>query len=109
MVIDKMEWTGEVPTKPAPAAVPGLPPLASKEKKEIATLVLGGSIRGIASDDLRGTRDALSRLMLDFNRNPDIRAEVTKKPLDLSTKASLSGSGKQESSELSFEIKLWQR
>jgi hypothetical protein len=109
MVIDKMEWTGEVPSKPAPAAVPGLPPLASKEKKEIATLVLGGSIRGIASDDLRGTRDALSRLMLDFNRNPDIRAEVTKKPLDLSTKASLSGSGKQESSELSFEIKLWQR
>ena len=110
MIIEKMEWVGEVPNKPpAPSAVPGLPPPASKEKKEIATLILGGNIRGIASDDLRGTRDALSKLMLDFNRNPDIRAEVTKKPLDLSTKASLSGSGKQESSELSFEIKLWQR
>ncbi len=110
MIIEKMEWVGEVPSKPpAPGAVPGLPPPASKEKKEVATLVLSGSIRGIASDDLRGTRDALSKLMLDFNRNPDLRAEVTKKPLDLSTKASLSGSGKQESSELSFEIKLWQR
>ena len=110
MIIEKMEWVGEVPSKPpALSAIPGLPPPVSKEKKEIATLVLSGSIRGIASDDLRGTRDALSKLMLDFNRNPDIRAEVTKKPLDLSTKASLSGSGKQESSELSFEIKLWQR
>ncbi len=110
MLIEKMEWVGEVPSKPpAPGAVPGLPSPASKEKKEIATLLLGGSIRGIASDDLRGTRDALSKLMLDFNRNPDVRAEVTKKPLDLSTKATLSGSGKQESSELSFEIKLWQR
>jgi len=110
MVIEKMEWVGEVPAKPvAPSAVPGLLPPASKEKKEVATLVLAGNIRGIASDDLRGTRDALSKLALDFNRHPDIRAEVTKKPLDLSTKASLSGSGKQESSELSFEIKLWQR
>jgi hypothetical protein len=110
MIIEKMEWVGDVPNKPAaPNAIPGLPPLASKEKKDVATLILAGNIRGIASDDLRGTRDALSRLVLDFNRNPDIRAEVTKKPLDLSTKASLSGSGKQESSELSFEIKLWQR
>ncbi len=110
MIIEKMEWVGEVPSKPpAPGAVLGLPPPVSKEKKEVATLVLSGNIRGIASDDLRGTRDALAKLMLDFNRNSDIRAEVTKKPLDLSTKASLSGSGKQESSELSFEIKLWQR
>jgi hypothetical protein len=110
LVIDSMEWIGDVPSKPAsPSAAPGLPPPVSKEKKEIASLLLVGSIHGIASDDLRGTRDALSKVMLDFNRNPNIRAEVTKKPLDLSTKASLSGSGKQESSELSFEIKLWQR
>jgi hypothetical protein len=110
LVIDSMEWLGDVPSKPAPpAAAPGLPPPASKEKKEIASLLLAGSIHGIASDDLRGTRDALSKLILDFNRNPNVRAEVIKKPLDLSTKASLSGSGKQESSELSFEIKLWQR
>jgi hypothetical protein len=110
MIIEKMEWVGEVPTKPAgPGAALGLPPPVSKEKKDIATLLLSGSIRGIASDDLRGTRDALSKLMLDFNRNPNLRAEVTKKPLDLSTKATLSGSGKQESSELIFEIKLWQR
>jgi hypothetical protein len=110
LVIDSMEWNGDVPSKPAsPSAAPGLPPPVSKEKKEIASLLLAGSIHGIASDDLRGTRDALSKVMLDFNRNPNIRAEVTKKPLDLSTKASLSGSGKQESSELSFEIKLWQR
>jgi hypothetical protein len=110
MRIEKMEWVGEVPAKqPATGALPGLPAPASKEKKELSTLVLTGSIRGIASDDLRGTRDALSKLMLDLDRNPNIRAEVTKKPLDLSTKASLIGSGKQESSELNFEIKLWQR
>jgi len=110
MIVEKMEWVGEVPSKPpALSAIPGLPPPASKEKKEIATLVLSGNIRGIASDDLRGTRDALAKLVLDFNRDPDIRAEITKKPLDLSAKASLSGSGTQESSELSFEIKLWQR
>ena len=110
MVIDAMEWVGDLPSKPAPpAAAPGLPPPMSKEKKEVASLLLTGSIHGIRSDDLRGTRDALSRLMLDFNQNQKIRAEVIKKPLDLSTKASLSGSGKQESSELSFEIKLWQR
>jgi hypothetical protein len=110
IIIESMEWVGDLPNKPSPpSAAPGLPPPASKEKKEIASLLLAGSIRGIASDDLRGTRDELSKLMLDFNRNPNIRAEVTKKPLDLSTKASLSGSGKQESSELSFEIKLWQR
>jgi predicted metal-dependent hydrolase len=110
MIIEKMEWIGDVPNKQTtPNTISGLLPPASKEKKDVATLALAGNIRGIASDDLRGTRDALSRLVLDFNRNPDIRAEVTKKPLDLSTKASLSGSGKQESSELSFEIKLWQR
>ncbi len=110
MIIEKMEWVGEVPSKPPTTApVAGLPPPVSKEKKDIATLVLSGNIRGIASDDLRGTRDALAKLALDFNRNPDVRAEITKKPLDLSTKATLSGSGKQESSELSFEIKLWQR
>jgi hypothetical protein len=110
LVIDSMEWVGDVPNKPAAlAAASGLLPPASKEKKEIASLLLAGSIHGIASDDLRGTRDALSKLMLDFNRNPNVRVEVIKKPLDLSTKASLSGSGKQESSELSFEIKLWQR
>lgn len=110
LVIDSMEWIGDIPSKPAPpSAAPGLPPPASQEKKEVASLLLAGSIHGIRSDDLRGTRDALSKLILDFSQTPNIRAEVTKKPLDLSTKASLSGSGKQESSELSFEVKLWQR
>jgi hypothetical protein len=47
--------------------------------------------------------------MLDLNKHPNLRAEVTQKPLDLSTKATLTGSSKQESSELHFEIKLWQR
>lgn len=110
MVIEKMDWVGEVPPKAIAAAItPGLPTPASKEKKEISTLVLTGNIRGIASDDLRGTRDALSTLMLDLNKHPNLRAEVTQKPLDLSTKATLTGSSKQESSELHFEIKLWQR
>lgn len=110
MAIEKMDWIGEVPAKPiaAPPA-PAAPTPASKEKKEISTLVLSGKIRGVASDDLRGTRDALSALMLDINKHPNLRAEVTQKPLDLSTKATLTGSGKQESSDLQFEIKLWQR
>ncbi len=110
LVIDSMDWTTELPNKPSsPAAAPGLPAPTNKEKKEIASLSLAGSIHGIRSDDLRGTRDALSKLMFDFNQNSNLRAEIIKKPLDLSTKASLTGSGQQESSELSFEIKLWQR
>ena len=102
LVIDAMEWTSDIPSKPAS-------PLASKDKKEVASLLLTGSIHGIRSDDLRGTRDALAKLLLDFNQSSNIRAEVIKNPLDLSSKASLSGPGKQASSELSFEIKLWQR
>lgn len=82
---------------------------SAKEKKEVTALILRGNIRGIASDDLRGTRDALTRLELDFSRYPNIRAEITKRPLDLSTKSAVSGSGAQDKAELSFEIKLWQR
>lgn len=110
MVIEKMNWDGDLPA-PSSTTVPrpGQPPAQTKEKPEVASLVLGGNIRGIASDDLRGTRDALARVLSEFNRHPNIRAEVTKQPLDLSTKAALTGSGKQESSEISFEIKLWQR
>jgi hypothetical protein len=97
---------------PMPGAV-GIPNAShaadKKETKEVTALLIRGSIRGIASDDLRGTRDALAKLNDDFNRYPKIRAEVTKRPLDLSTKAALSGSGTQDKSELSFEIKLWQR
>ncbi len=109
MVIEFMEWSGEAPSKPVSPVMPGVPVPVTKEKADIASLVLRGNIRGIASDDLRGTRDALAKLVADFNRIPDIRAEITKKPLDLSAKASLSGSGKQDASELHFEIKIWQR
>ena len=85
---------------------PNAPP---KEKKEVTAMLLRGSIRGIASDDLRGTRDALAKLEMDFNRYPKIRAEITKRPLDLSSKSAVTGSGTQDKTELSFEIKLWQR
>ena len=111
MAIESIEWGSEIPA-PRPHAnqsPQGGGQGTAKDKKDLATLVLGGTIRGIASDDLRGTRDALSKLALDFNRNPNLRAEVTKKPLDLSANTSLSGSGQQSLSELHFEIKLWQR
>jgi hypothetical protein len=95
------------PNQPATASTdPNAPP---KEKKEVTALLLRGNIRGIASDDLRGTRDALAKLEMDFNRYPKIRAEITKRPLDLSAKSAVTGSGTQDKAELSFEIKLWQR
>jgi hypothetical protein len=108
MIIEDIRWMAESP-KLVGTQTAGQPPTASKEPKDIATLVMRGTIRGLASNDLRGTRDALSKFLIDLNRNPNIRAEITKQPLDLSTKATLSGSGKQEKSELSFEVKLWQR
>jgi len=80
-----------------------------KQKRSVTSLLLRGSIQGVASDDLRGARDALSRLEADFNRNPKIRAEIIKTPFDLSAKSSFTGSGTQDKSELNFEIKLWQR
>jgi hypothetical protein len=89
--------------------VPLDPNAADKEKKEVTALILRGIIRGIPSDDLRGTRDALEKLEQDFNRHPKIRAEITRRPLDLSAKSAVTGSGTQDKSELSFEIKLWQR
>lgn len=82
---------------------------AEKNKKEVTALTLRGTIRGVASDDLRGTRDAMSQLEADFGKQPSIRVEVTKRPLDLSAKAALNGSGIQDKSELNFEMKLWQR
>lgn len=85
------------------------PNASGKDKKEVTALLLRGSIHGIASDDLRGTRDALEKLEQDFNRYPKIRAEITRRPMDLSAKSTVTGSGTQDKSELSFEIKLWQR
>lgn len=108
MIIEEIQWAAEPPKIVPSNLTPGLPP-SSKEPKDVATMMMRGSIRGLASNDLRGTRDALSRFLIDLNRNPNIRAEITKKPLDLSTKAALSGSGKQDKSELSFEVKIWQR
>ena len=81
----------------------------AKEKKEVTALVLRGTVRGVASDDLRGTRDVLNKLEDDFKRQTEVRLEITKRPLDLSAKSSQTGSGTQDRSELSFEIKLWQR
>jgi hypothetical protein len=98
-----------MPSISSPGGIGGASSVSNTNKKEVTALLLRGTIRGIASDDLRGTRDALAKLEQDFNRQPKIRAEITKRPLDLSTKASLSGSGTQDKSELSFEVKLWQR
>lgn len=131
MVLEEMAWAADaeqlgsfgagmmgMPSMPAaPMPMPGAPGMPNalgaatdnKEIKEVTALVLRGSIRGIASDDLRGTRDALAKLEQDFSRYPKVRAEITKRPLDLSTKNALNGSGTQDKSELSFEIKLWQR
>jgi hypothetical protein len=109
MIIEEIQWTAEDPKPTTKAPTPFSTAAAANEPKDIATMVMRGYIRGLASNDLRGTRDALSKFLIDLNRSPNIRAEITKKPLDLSTKAALSGSGKQERSELSFEVKLWQR
>jgi hypothetical protein len=109
---DGMDASAATPIIPIPEtinAAMGAAGSGAKPKKEITALLLKGSIRGIASDDLRGTRDTLTKLEADFNRQPKIRAEITKRPLDLSTQSSFSGSSTQDKSELNFEIKLWQR
>jgi hypothetical protein len=109
IALEEMMWDAqETPPQVAPVESKALNK-AKGEKIEKATLTLRGTIRGIASDDLRGTRDALEKLEQDFNRRPNIRADITKRPLDLSAKSTVTGSGTQEKTELSFEIKLWQR
>ncbi len=105
IILDELEWSVAPPVVEAP----NLPPKTVKVKNDAAALVLKGSIRGIASDDLRGTRDALAKLETDFSLQSNIRVEVIRRPLDLSAKAVFSGSSTQEKSELNFEIKLWQR
>ncbi|MDI9334856.1 MAG: hypothetical protein QM533_10820 [Cytophagales bacterium] len=109
MVIDELQWATEAPHSATTHPAAGTPPTPAKDNKVSSTLSMRGTIRGIASTDLRGTRDALARFLADLNRQPNLRAEITKKPLDLSTKAALSGSSRQEKSELNFEVKLWQR
>jgi hypothetical protein len=90
-------------------AQPPIPPKPGEAKKDPSALLLRGTIRGIASDDLRGTRDLLSRFEQEFAKHPKYQVQVVKRPLDLSAKAALTGSSTQDKSELNFEIKLWPR
>lgn len=109
--IDELTWQIESsPAAPDPASVNNTAVKIENKKPPpiTASLVIRGAVRGVSSDDLRGTRDLLGKLEDDFKRQPTLRLEVTQRPLDLSSKASLTGSGVQDRAELSFEIKLWQ-
>jgi hypothetical protein len=100
--IDELTWKTE--RLAAPRNMPGMQADAVEDSLQIKGVVLD-----LASDNLRGGRDATLELVADLKKRDGIQVDIVHMPFDLLPNALVTDSGDNSKNEANFEVRVWSR
>lgn len=112
--VDELSWEQQPligNAQPQPADLKKMPE-SSRDHDDPARVcfVVKGAIPKKGNEDLHITLDRFNHFIADLNQQPNLRAEIIKKPIDVTPQSVFVGSHQQAASEnLIFEMKVWQR
>jgi hypothetical protein len=100
--IDELAWKSE--RLVAPRNNPGIVTDSVED-----SLSIKGVVIDLASDNLRGGRDATLELVADLKKRDGINVDIVHMPFDLLPNALVTDTGDRSKNEANFEVRVWSR